>query len=404
MDQGSYMEKVLLSLGLILLFSSSSIKYINKLNHLTDLFFYLGGILIVTVAMKSLVKQDIVMKNTFKTMTFLYGSFIGLVIVSTFVNQSLEIEIGALEKFSMIFLFLGICLTLTDVLSEKLILNSVIISTSIIFIYFFIDYPLPDITVEAYKGGFNNPNRLGMLAVTLFSASIVAGVSLLKSQQRYILALIYLLIAIGAGYLTIISNSRTSFIALVVVFAIVTLTYIYEVLKMYNKLSWKSIFITILLAIGGLSLFVLIDNPAYAVLESTVLDKFTSKIESGRLTAGRAEGWQGIIQDTNMFGTVSYFESHNWVHAHNSFLEIIVYYGWFTGAAYLLFWLAMLIKSVHYYIMEKLINAYAILPLAVIMNFLLLSTMELVEFHIATFLAISMIGIFSKPKERSWKA
>src|SRR5699024_10172009 len=152
MDQGSYKEKVLLSIGLILLFSSSSIKYINELSHLTDLLFYLGGILILAVAMKSLVKQDIVMTYTFKTMTFLYGSFIGLVIVSTFVNQSLEVEIGALEKFSMIFLFLGICLTLTDVLSEKLILNSVIISSSMIFIYFFIDYPLPDITVEAYKG------------------------------------------------------------------------------------------------------------------------------------------------------------------------------------------------------------------------------------------------------------
>src|SRR5699024_6219011 len=143
----------------------------------------------------------------------------------------------------------------------------------------------------AYKGGFGNPTSVGVLAVTLFSVSIVAGANLLKNKPSSILEIIDLIIAIDAGYLTLLSNIRISFITLVIVFVIVTITFIYDVLKRRQLLSWKIIIYVSLLALFGVSMFILIENPAYTVLETTVIDKFQRKIENGSLTAGRVEIW-----------------------------------------------------------------------------------------------------------------
>src|SRR5690625_7878018 len=86
----------------------------------------------------------------------------------------------------------------------------------------------------------------------------------------------------------------TSFITLVIVYVIVTITFIYDGLKRRQLLSWKSIIYVSLLALFGVSMFILIENPAYTVLETTVIDKFQRKIENGSLTAGRVEIWQPI--------------------------------------------------------------------------------------------------------------
>src|SRR5699024_10971320 len=122
----------------------------------------------------------------------------------------------------------------TNGLSKRIIINSFVISALITFIYFLIVYPISETPLESYRGGFGNPNSVGVLAVTLFSVSLVAGTSLIKKGRRYLLAILYLLIVIGAGYLTLISNSRTSFITLVIVFVIVLTMFIYDMLKMRN--------------------------------------------------------------------------------------------------------------------------------------------------------------------------
>src|SRR5690625_5791475 len=134
------------------------------------------------------------------------------------------------------YFFLNLFLTLTELTMKRLVIITFVISSLIIFTYFFINYPIAEAT-GAYKGGFGNPNSVGVLAVTLFSVSLVAGTNLLKNKRSTILAMIYLLIAIAAGSLTLISNSRTTFITLVIVFVIVTITFIYDVLKRRQLLS-----------------------------------------------------------------------------------------------------------------------------------------------------------------------
>lgn len=400
MNQGRYIEKTLLTIGLILIFSSSPISFIEKFEYLSNYLFYFGGMFVITVAFSSIMKREVFFDTTLKLFTYLYGGFISLMILSIIVNQSLAVEVYSLERFISVFLFLGIGLALIDVISEKLIINSLIISLGIIFIYILFESPIFTSDLEvAYSGSFSNSGTFGEVAVTFAIVSLIAGTSLLKLRQNFFLAILYLLITVGVSYLVIISGSRTSFITLIIILGIVLTTYFYDMLKSRNLLTWKSVLIIILLAFGGASLLIFIDNPIYGVIESNIIDKFKRKIENTDITDGRVELWLSIIKDINLFGEVKYFEDHIYPHAHNSFLEIMILNGLFAGIAYIIFWITIFIKSIQHYLTEKITNVYAILPLVIVTNFILLSMTEIIQFHISTFLALSMVAILSKPKD-----
>src|SRR5699024_5039895 len=125
--------------------------------------------------------------------------------------------------------------------------------------YFLINYPIAEAT-GAYKGGFGNPNSVGVLAVTLFSVSLVAGTNLLKNKRSTILAIIYLIIAIADEYLSLNYNNLSYFINLVIVIVILKITIIYDMLKKRQLLYLKSIIYVSLLTLFGVSMFILIEN------------------------------------------------------------------------------------------------------------------------------------------------
>src|SRR5690625_4139314 len=109
-------------------------------------------------------------------------------------------------------------------------------------------------------------------------------------------------------------------------------------------------------------MFILIENPAYTVLETTVIDKFQRKIENGSLTAGRVEIWQPIIEGAGLFGKgSSYFSEISGLGAHNSFLHILSLYGWLAAIAYALFWLFVVVKRLMYYSTHKTPHLHALL-------------------------------------------
>src|SRR5690625_5746378 len=101
------------------------------------------------------------------------------------------------------YFFLNLFLTITEITTKRLVIITFVISSLIIFTYFLINYPIAEAT-GAYKGGFGNPNSVGVLAVTLFSVSLVAGTNLLKNKRSTIFAMIYLLIDIVVGFFTFI--------------------------------------------------------------------------------------------------------------------------------------------------------------------------------------------------------
>src|SRR5690625_7297425 len=109
--------------------------------------------------------------------------------ISTFVNHNLETEIDALVKFTLIYFFLNLFLTLTEITTKRLVIISFVISSLIIFTYFLINYSIAEAT-GASKGGFATPNSVGVLAVTLFSVSLVAGTNPSKTTASTILELI----------------------------------------------------------------------------------------------------------------------------------------------------------------------------------------------------------------------
>lgn len=400
MNLGKYGEKIILGIGLILIFSSSSTRFIGEFKHLTESMFLLGGGFIFIAALLSLIKSEWLIDKNFQLFTYFYASFIFFVILSIIVNGNFERESVSIERFVLMFVFLGFFLAMSEKISEGLIITSFMISAIIVFTYFLIEYPIIDSSLKAYRGGFGNPNSVGVLAVTLFSVSLVAGTSLLKAKQNYLIAFISLFISLGAAYLTIISSSRTSFLTLALIFAIVSVTFTYDVLKTRNLFNWKTIIITILVAFVGALLFVVIDNPVYAAFESRILDKFSRKIENGSITAGRISIWIPIIESTGLFGKgPGYFKEISGLSAHNSFMHMLSIYGWFAAIAYVVFWLFMLFRSVHYYLTEKLNNTYALLPLILVVNYISLSMMENMSIHVSAFLAMSMVAIFSKSKE-----
>src|SRR5699024_913376 len=211
MNRKSYTGKLLISIGLILIFISSLTRYIPEFRYLTDYLFLIGGLFIVSYGLISLIRKDVEINRTFNSLTLIYGIFISFVIISTFVNQNLETEVDALVRFILLYFFLNLFYLLTEIMTtrliiityivmllcteiktKRLIINSFVISSIVVFSYFLINYPIAEST-GAYKGGFGNPNSVGVLAVTLFSVSLVAGTSLLTNKRSYILASIYLL-------------------------------------------------------------------------------------------------------------------------------------------------------------------------------------------------------------------
>src|SRR5699024_4814539 len=83
------------------IFISSSIRYIPEFKYLTDYLFLIGGLFIVIYGVVSLIHKDIEINRSFKNVTLIYGIFISFVMISTFVNHNLETEIDALVKFTL---------------------------------------------------------------------------------------------------------------------------------------------------------------------------------------------------------------------------------------------------------------------------------------------------------------
>src|SRR5690625_7612589 len=105
--------------------------------------------------------------------------------ISTFVNHNLETEIDALVKFTLMYFFLNLFLTLTEITTKRLVIITFVISSLIIFTYFLINYPIAEAT-GAYKGGFGNLNSVGVLAVDFFIVSLVELTHLLNNKRSTI--------------------------------------------------------------------------------------------------------------------------------------------------------------------------------------------------------------------------
>src|SRR5690625_123857 len=167
MNEKRYIGKLFISIGLILIFISSSTRYIPEFKYLTDYLFLIGGLFIVSYGVISLIHKDIQINRSFKNVTLIYGIFISFVMISTFVNHNLETEIDALVKFTLMYFFLNLFLTLTEITTKRLVIITFVISSLIIFTYFLLIYLFSE-AIGSYNYGFCNPISSVFLSVTIF--------------------------------------------------------------------------------------------------------------------------------------------------------------------------------------------------------------------------------------------
>src|SRR5690625_6049857 len=76
MNGKRHIGKLLISIGLILIFISSSTRYIPEFKYLTDYLFLIGGLFIVSYGLISLIRKDVEINRTFNNLTLIYGIFI----------------------------------------------------------------------------------------------------------------------------------------------------------------------------------------------------------------------------------------------------------------------------------------------------------------------------------------
>lgn len=398
-----FILNTLIFIGLALVFIASPFRFIKELGDFSNPLFLFGGLLLLIAALISLTEIKFSMNNDARNFTFLYGGFIFFAVISMLINADIANGINSIERFILLFLILIVWLIANQITTEAYVVNSFLIISVGIFIYFMVAYPIPDMPFNAYKGGFGNPNSLGVLSVTVFSVSIVSAFGLIKMRQNYWLAIIYFLIGLAAAYFTAISASRTSFLTLIAITVLVVSVYLVSILKSRELLSIKNVFIVSFLMIGALVLFIVIDNPIYSAIDTNIIAKFERKLGNNGITDGRMRIWTVIVKDAGMFGKgVNHFREISGLGAHNSFFHIVSFYGWLAAFFYLGFWILALVKSIKYYLAERFTNAYALLPLIILMNFLLLSIMENMSNHVSVFLAMAMIGIMSTNKNKGF--
>src|SRR5699024_12354417 len=104
MNEKRYIGKLFISIGLILIFISSSTRYIPEFKYLTDYLFLIGVLFIVIYGVVSFIHKDIEINRSFKNVTLSYGIIISSLRISTFVNHTFESEIDALVKYHLLYL------------------------------------------------------------------------------------------------------------------------------------------------------------------------------------------------------------------------------------------------------------------------------------------------------------
>src|SRR5690625_6311646 len=71
MNGKRHIGKLLISIGLILIFISSSTRYIPEFKYLTDYLFLIGGLFIVSYGLISLIRKDVEINRTFNNLTLI---------------------------------------------------------------------------------------------------------------------------------------------------------------------------------------------------------------------------------------------------------------------------------------------------------------------------------------------
>ncbi|WP_424236930.1 O-antigen ligase family protein [Bhargavaea ginsengi] len=226
---------------------------------------------------------------------------------------------------------------------------------------------------------FSNTNGLGSFAAISIIISLLFN-NIISSRALYFMNTSNLIIS---GFLLITSSSRTSFIVVIVAIIIYLFSTIWK--KRYSlRISMLRLFVSFILIFVGLFYF----EKAIHLINEKIVSKFVRKSQENDLLDQRTSFWDTALQDINLWGNGDlYFITNFGTSSHNSFIHLLISYGWLI---FVLLSLLMIYSLIKIFLTPNNKKIFIILPL---IHFTLGSLTENILYGLSMTLSILLLPI-----------
>ena len=320
------MKKIIVYLGILLFFMSGTVYVTDDFKSLQQPFL-LAGIAILLLVSGN--KYSLRFEVWRSLVTGMYVLWILSICVSLIVRM----------EPSMIITILGLSLILITAVSwlpNALIhanmnyckmFNALEYAMISVFVFSFVNY---EIRIGKYRGVFGNPNSFGGAVVTFGAIACAKLVyDLYKKHFSFLRILIDFILVVLSFLGTLISNSRTSTITMIVAILVA----IVLIVRIAGKKSRRAFLaILVFFIVTGAGLVALYSFTDIKSIADPILQKYAYKVSIGNELGGRDVLWGNIISDFKFFGNGESTTNS----AHSTYFSMLDKY----GALGFIFWTA----------------------------------------------------------------
>lgn len=339
------------------------------------------GMLAIALAVR---KKDF--EIYFEWFDWAYYLFLVAVLISAWANPEID-QLYYLQAFLIQYLALNLAVrNLPDYLSPKLFLRSFVISY-LPLVASHLVYDPSFLTNSAYAGSFSNPNTFGLFMTPI----TIATMSLLffsLSEKKWLSFFLYAFLSLISFYLTIISGSRTAFLAIALALVLASIFYMASLFKKINEKQRTLFFILLFLSVL-LAYLILKDSYLALAFKESIIDKFAYQMQKSRLLSGRERIWKYYLKGAYPFKSgVRSVRAEIGLSPHNAFIEVISRFGQVAGFFYISAWLISLVNTVRYSLRNIGKDPYLAFYLMALIAFIGSGLMEVVTYHPVMYLAM----------------
>lgn len=382
--------EVIVHICLFLFFFSSSILMTDDYSHLQNILVPLTVSLIIFLGFVCKVKFNVYSKSFVLFFLFMTSS-----VISALINSELNLIFRSGQLFAS---FVALAIVVPQIIKENYInkiMYCILISHAPLILFPLIT---EGFNVTPYAGIFYNPNSLGTVIVTIIPIILILmyeQIDVIKTEKKRRVRLtnkpaffICFLISVFLVFLVLISESRTSFVAM----AFLILLFCGIIIAEFGLLNSLKATIPLLIAFNG----VILMTPAISEAFYGLLYKHNRRsVGASGITANRADYWIETLNNSSFFGGGNaFFRDVVERSAHNTFFSILGIFGWIPLIFFLVWLLTITIKSLRLAISHD--SAHELLPFFMIMSFVSLSMGEGMLMKLSMVAMYSSIGIFRR--------
>jgi O-antigen ligase len=306
-------------------------------------------------------------------MLFLWAGFSAMSLISGLIHEE--------ELMGMLWMSLGVPYLIFCVFPQAAGRHgNVMVLVAIVLAYIpyvaasLILYPISN----PYAGVFSNPNAFGMAVVTMSAAlfGLLRGAIETASKSVFHWLWIILIFLILTFLLILLSSSRTSLITYIILALIFAGSLFFNV---YKHRWWIAVAAFAVLGALSFVLFPVFSDDARNSYLGRIVEKMETKLIKGDVSGGRFMIWKTVVNDVQLFGRGSYSFVQNYgTAAHNTYVMVLGG----SGPLALVFLVAVhgmaIVLAYRRVVNDIRQDGYAIGPLLVIMNYIVLGLAELV--------------------------